>query len=121
MPPGTESWRALALACALLAWPAAAAAQPVVPSPPAPTSRVLWQHDGAGVAWFEVRVDGRVEARVEPGEPSPGGHHEAPLPLMLPGLRSLVVAACNAGGCGASAPLVVLVVSGPIRWVPAVP
>jgi hypothetical protein len=111
--------RPLALAAALLALPAAGLAQPVVPSPPSPTSRVLWQHDGAGVTWFEVRVDGLAELRVEAGEPPPGGEYEAPLPLMLPGLRTLVVAACNESGCAGSAPLVVLAVAAPIRWLPA--
>ena len=118
MPRRAARFLRVAVAVVLGALPAASSAQQVVPSPPSPTSRVAWQHDGVGVQWFEVRVDGQPEARVEPGAAPPDRHHETPLPLMVPGLRTITVAACNDSGCATSAPLQVRVVSGPIRWLP---
>jgi hypothetical protein len=108
--------RALALSLLAAALPVTAVAQPQVPSPPGPTSRVLWEHDGTGVTFFEIRVDGVAAARIETVEPASAGNFEAPLPLMTPGPRTLVVAACNENGCTASDPLEVLVVSAPIHW-----
>lgn len=123
MPPWHTRASSHTLGATLLAvsltFPCQGLAQSVVPSPPSPTSRVLWQHDGTGVTWFEVRVDDEVDARIEPGDPPPDGRYVAPLPLMVPGLRTLTVAACNPQGCAASAPLTVLVVSAPIRWAPS--
>jgi hypothetical protein len=116
MRPGAESARVLALAAAVLAVPAPSLAQPVVPSPPSPTSAILWAHDGIAVTRFEIRVDRATVATVQPVEPSPDGQYATPLPLLTPGLRTLAVAACNDYGCAESEPLTVQVVSGPIRW-----
>lgn len=103
----------------LLAMAASVAAQPVVPSPPGAT-RLAWNHSGENVRWFDIVVDGRD--RVFLGYPcmASEGAFEVPLPLLTPGLRRLVVEACNAAGCAGSDPLLVSVVSAPIG-VPATP
>jgi hypothetical protein len=91
-------------------------AQQTVRTPPSPNSRVVWQHDGQGVEWFEVRVDGAALSMASLADRESEGVFAVPLPLLFPGLRQLVVAACNASGCAESEPLMLSVVSGPIRW-----
>lgn len=108
----------VAFALAVVAPAAPGNAQPVVTSPPSPSSRVLWDHDGEHVDWFEVRVDGLLAVRVPAGPSTKAGTFQAPTPFMTPGQRTLTVAACNEHGCVSSAPLVVTVVVGPIRWEP---
>ena len=117
MTPRSRALARLAFACAL-ALPVDASAQPIVPSPPAPTSIVQWSHDGAGVTRFEIWVDGTAVSTV-PVTTAPEGDWTEPLPWMIPGIRTIQVAACNDLGCAASAPLTVRVISGPIRWATA--
>jgi hypothetical protein len=96
-----------------LALAAPALAQVQVPTPPGAT-RLAWDHPGDNVKWFEIVVDGRE--RVFLGLPCmvSQGYYEAPLPVLIPGLRRLTVEACNAAGCSASEPLLVSAVSAPI-------
>jgi hypothetical protein len=109
----------VAAAAAMLSLPPAALAQTsTVRSPPSPSSRILWDHDGVNVLWFEVRVDGILVSRIAHERPASGDTYSSPMPLLFPGLHTLVVAACNDQGCAASAPLNITVVSGPIRWDP---
>ena len=108
---------ALALLTASIgAFPAASFAQQSVPTPPSATSRVIWEHDGAGVEWFEVRIDGTAVSVASLGDRESGNVFAVPLPLLFPGTHQVVVAACNPSGCATSEPLVVRAVSAPIRW-----
>jgi hypothetical protein len=108
------------IAVVALAWvgavPSASLAQQTVPTPPTATSRVVWEHDGAGVDWFEVRIDGTTVSMAGLGDRESGNVFTVPLPLLFPGNHQLVVAACNTTGCAASEPLAIRAVSSPIRW-----
>ena len=93
-----------------------ALAQQNVQTPPSARSRVVWEHDGEGVEWFEVRVDGTTVVTAGLADRESGTVFSVPTPLMFPGLHQIVVAACNASGCASSEPLIVRAVSAPIRW-----
>lgn len=111
---GGVAWAALVVVVAMAG---TLEARLVVRSPPPPGTRLVWDHDGIGVGWFEVRADGVTVAMRDGLTRGEDGSFGIPLPVLTPGRRvSLVVAACNESGCAESEALVVDVVAGPIRW-----
>jgi hypothetical protein len=87
-----------------------AAAQTQAPSPPGNT-RLAWDHDGLNVTSWELVIDGGAPAVVQ-ATPFPNGSNSwsTPFPALTPGPHTLIMRACNIGGCAASDPFAVNVV-----------
>jgi hypothetical protein len=68
--------------------------------------RIEWVHSGAGVTEFQLCRAG--ECSVLAAQRSGVELWSAPLPLLPEGLHTLTVFACNAGGCTAGNPAMVV-------------
>jgi hypothetical protein len=78
---------------------------------------VQWEHDGSGVAYFQLCVSGRcTPLDAVRGE---GTRWRAPLPVLPRGEHRLVLEACSSAGCVGGAPdLMVRVVAPSPRRLP---
>ena len=86
--------RSLILLSLLLLLPVVGLAQP--------TPQILFEHDGANLTAFKCVVDGGTP--VDLGKPTPTGTTYSVAitsctGVMVNGTHSLVIQACNAGGC----------------------
>lgn len=95
--------RRLLLALVLLALPALAAAQTQLPFPLPSTCKIQWDHSGANVTSWQVRIDGQLVTTVAPAQ-SGTTWTVTPCPSITAGNHTMTVSACNVGGCTASAP-----------------
>jgi hypothetical protein len=76
-----------------------------------------WEHDGTGVTAFRLCVGSRCDAI--DAQRAGGATWRAPLPLLAAGEHRLSVEACNAAGCSASRPALIVRVT-PVAAGPAV-